>query len=408
MKFLTKTSLFLLLMIGLLITACNQENLDEIIIEDPEYQPEVVEQNNLIQALTMNDDGLELGCLLINYSFELELASGETVTISSLDDFEAAIDENNPDPVVDFVYPLTITDADGNIVDVANIDELGMAFASCIPDTGWDNPSTLPAFLFDELCFDLVFPVELQDPAGNTYTAANEAEFIDLIATLENLAIILPINVLYEGQEVTVTNSGSFYDLVFLCDGINPPVSGGGIVVQGFGCNQLQFPFDVSLEDGSLVTVTDADQYANLVFSGESIELLFPFSLLSIDGDILVIEDIEDLIDALAACGIDIEIGGGDDGPCFGAPAHIFLFFNQNQGTFNCAYTIDFPVQIEAEGVIYDLDDMNEYYDVYGMYNNQIDAISMIYPVSVTLWDDGSTLTFQEDEEICTFINDCE
>ncbi|HMQ49530.1 MAG TPA: hypothetical protein PKA00_18770 [Saprospiraceae bacterium] len=406
MKFLTNTSLFLLF-IGLLITACNRENVDEIIIKDPNYEPEVVEQNNLVSALTMNEtDGLDLGCLLINYPFELLLASGETVTINSIDDFEAAGSEDNPDPVVDFVFPLNITDTEGNLTEVNTIDELGQVFASCIPETGWDNPGTIPAFLFDDLCFDLVFPFNLEDLEDNTYTAANEAEFIDLLATTDDLFITLPINVVYNDEELTIDSIGGFFDLVFLCDGINPPVSGDGIVVQGFGCNQLQFPFEVLLEDGSTLTVTDVDQYANLILSGESIELLFPFSLMNLDGEIMVIEDIEDLINALIACGVDIEIIDNNDEPCSFAPAHIFLFFNQ--GVIPCGYNINFPVQVEAEGVVYNLNNMSDYYTVYGMYNNQINAIEIIYPVGITLIEDGSTLTFQEDNEICSFINGCQ
>ena len=63
---------------------------------------------------------------------------------------------------------------------------------------------------------------------------------------------------------------------------------------------------------------------------------------------------------------------------------------------------------MQAEGVTYDLNSMNDYYSVYSLYSNQINAIDIIYPISVTLVDDGSTVGFANDEAVCTFISGCE
>lgn len=399
------------LFIVLLLVACNKENIDDIIVDEPEYEVEEIEVNNLVSALVINPtDGINLGCLTIQFPFELLLESGNTATINTQEDFDTALDQDAPDPVIDFVFPLNIIDEDGNVSQINNNDELGVAFASCIPDEGWDESvsdnNILPAFLFEALCFDLVFPVNLEDEAGNAYVANNEAEFINFSATIDPLYITLPATVMNDnGDETTVNDVVFFFDLVYLCEGIFPPVSGSGIVIQGFGCNELVFPFNVTISDGSTVSIDDADEYANLIFSGATLELQYPFSLSNPDGEIIVINEVDDLIVALGDCGIDIEIVATD---ACATPAHALLFFNQQQGFIGCGYTVNFPAKVMAEGVTYTLNNMDDYLEVYNMYAFQLDAIEMIYPVSATMVETNSPFEFNSDEQICTFINGCE
>ncbi|MGK0391818.1 MAG: hypothetical protein ACI94Y_004585, partial [Maribacter sp.] len=186
MKFLSKISL-LILFTGLLLTSCQQEDFDEIIVEDPTYQPEEVVVNNLFNVLMLNTSNqLDLGCVTINYPFDFELASGSSLTINSMSDFEAALNVNTADPAVNFVFPIGIIDSEGNNIQVNSNEELGTTFAACIPNTTWDDASesgnVLPAFLFEDLCLDLVYPINMEDGSGNTYTANDELELIDICA----------------------------------------------------------------------------------------------------------------------------------------------------------------------------------------------------------------------------------
>ncbi len=418
MNFLNKSRLFLLAMV-VLIAACDKENFDEIVVGDPDYEPEFVEVNTLITKINANpEDELNLGCISIQFPFELVLESGMTVTVNSTSDFEDATDEEAPDPVVDFVFPLNVVDNEGNSTQVNDNIELGTLFASCIPDDGWDDTIdsngtfTIPAFLFEELCFDLVYPVDLEDADENTYTANNEAELIDLIATSSNLSFVLPITVLdEEGNEVIIENVPRFYDLYYSCDGVSPPGTEGGILIDlseldsancEFETLAIQFPYDVVTEAGELITVEDENQEAALILSGENYTIQYPFNLVDEDGTVITINDEMEFILFILPCILTIE----EPDTC-ASPAHIYLFFNQGQGPTACGYNINFPAQVQAEGVTYDLNSMNDYFTVYSMYSNQINAIDIIYPISVTLIEDGSTIEFEIDEEICTFVNGC-
>jgi hypothetical protein len=410
---------FLLLCLTLALVACNKENIDEIIPEDPEYTPPVVEINNLVTALQSNPaGGQSLGCVTIIYPFKLEKDSGSEITITSNDDMEQALSPvNNLDPVVDFVFPLAIYDHQGEWKEVENNVTLGRDFASCVPETGWNLSVTeddiIPAFLFTDLCFNLVYPVDLTDLEGNAYTVNNEEELIDLFATVPDVFFALPITVLdEEGNEVIIEDDDAFFSIVEDCLGVNiapPIILDAGIQIEGFGCYKLEFPFTLGLDDDSPLEIADADAYFAFLMDAEGeFELLYPFSLLSfIDGSIIEITNDDDLIAALEPCGIIITI---EEQSCENntTPANILLFFNQQAGYIGCGYTIDFPLQVEAEGVTYDINEYADYLTVYNMYAFQVDQINLIYPLTVTIVEDGSTLTFNNDDEICEFIYACE
>lgn len=417
MNFLTKKIAFFFLAV-LFLTACNKENIDEVIPGDPGFQPDTVMVNSLMAAMVSNPSGgLDLGCITINFPFSLLTESGATVEINTEAEFEAATDSTAADPAVDIVFPLSITDSDGNTTQVNDDYELGVAFASCIPIEGWDDTSssngtyTIPAFLFEELCFDLVYPVDVEDAEENNYTANDEAALIDLLATTPSLSFVLPITVLDElGNETIIESAAGFFDLYYSCDGIIPPGTQGGIPIDlsnldsancDFESLAFQYPYDVVTDDGELITVADENQEAALILSGEHYTVQYPFNLVDADGEVITINNDLEFIEFILPCLITIE----EPDPC-STPAHVLLYFNQGQAPFQCGYLINFPTQVEAEGTVYDLNDMFDYYNAYGPYSNQIDKIHIVYPVSVTL-SDGTILTFNSDSEICDFVNNC-
>lgn len=416
MTFLNKFSV-LILMMGLLFTACDpEENVDEVVpTGNPDFETEVVVVNSLINALTVTTtEGMEFGCLSINYPFDLLTASGEIATITSDEELEAALMEEGDFEAVDFIYPLSITDEEGNMSMVANTEELGIAFASCIPDEEWDDAEEyggiLPAFLPESLCFDLVYPLSASNQ-GTDYTINSDEELIDLMATFPNDVFFnLPLNVVAEdGSELTIESASVFFNLVYTCNGASPPVVADGFVIQGFACNNLLYPFDVRIASGEVITISSQSEYAELVFSGEEVELQYPFSLENIiDGEVSVINNSDELIDAINSCGgIIIEIDPIDSACDSDTPAHILLFFNQNGPVSSpCRFYINYPVQVTLGGTTYDINTTAEYFEVYNQTNNWND-IKLLYPASVTMYDDSSIVTFEEENDVCTFIDEC-
>ncbi len=74
--------------------------------------------------------------------------------------------------------------------------------------------------LTNTLCFDIVFPISVNTATG-TQEITNDAElaaYMDSANPVVGLQIVFPIEVLYEGQIVTVTNIFDFYEMVQNCD----------------------------------------------------------------------------------------------------------------------------------------------------------------------------------------------
>jgi len=414
---LLKNPRILLFFLIVLITACTKENLDEIVVEDPDYQPETVEVNSLILALRSNTPtGLDLGCVTIEFPFDLLLESGSTITITSEDDFDAASNQDPSDPVVDFVFPLNVSYNDGNPTQVANINELGNLFGSCIPTDGWDDAHnsngtfTIPAFLFEELCFDLVYPVDVEDADENAYTANNETELIDLIATTTNLSFILPITVVDdEGTQTTIESVAGFYDLYYACDGVSHPGTENGTVIdlsdlEGTDCNfetlSIQFPYEVETEDGELITVQDENQEAALILSGVYYTVKYPFSLVDENGGVTTINNEAEFIQLILPCIIDI---GDPADPCEVTDAHVLLFFNGlNILTVNkYPYDINFPVTLIVDGAPVVVNSGDEYLPAVGGSPFNVKPAEIVYPVTVTQF--GRDIVLNNDDEVCQF-----
>ena len=407
MKSFYKISPVLFLFI-LLLTACNKQNIDEIITEEPDYTPEITEVNNLLKKIdSSSDEGAELDCITIRFPFELRLESGINAKITTDSELQSALGENAVDSAVDFVFPMVIILPGGGVAEVGDNPTLGAYFASCIPDQGWDTAlrlgTSMPAFLMDAVCYELIYPVMLEDDQSNTFVANDETELIDLLAGNDQLFYVFPMSVLDgEGNEVLLENVDAYFTLIYDCESIYPPIVGDGIEIQGLACYHLLFPFDVILENGDTVMVNDENEYAGLILNGQNMELQFPFSMISIinpDDEIIVIHNIYDFIAALLDCGIIIEI---TETELCDTPAHVLLFWNTG-----CGYQINFPAQVTAGGNTYVLNEFIDYFtDVYNGYN--LNEIELVYPISVTLTQGGDVFSFDNAEEVCAFIeNQC-
>ena len=115
--------------------------------------------------------------------------------------------ENNPsseeDPTLEF--PIEVTDEEGNVISVANEDELDELFDECYGDEDDEY----------EFCFDLVFPITVELPDGTSQVANDYEELDEIIFTwFENNpsseefpTFTFPIEVDFgDGDVVTVNN----------------------------------------------------------------------------------------------------------------------------------------------------------------------------------------------------------
>ncbi|NBC07362.1 MAG: hypothetical protein GVY26_09235 [Bacteroidetes bacterium] len=417
MKFPITLHILLLFVAALFFTACEKDNMDEIVVDEPEYTPEEVEVNNLFNALRADNSSgtVTMNCVTLETPFELELASGAIVTINNNADLEAAMEEDAVDPAVDFVYPISIVDAKGESAQVSSNKELGINFASCLPQQGWtaamSTNETLPACFYGELfCVEQVYPVDLIDGEGNTYSVTNDDELVDLFLSVysdsTSLAFILPISVINEaGEEVEIETVDEFFSVVGECENVEPVIVGDGFEAQGFLCYELKYPAEMLDTDGNPITVNSADEYANLVLGGEALTIEYPFTLESmIDGTTVTVNNFEEFILALnVGCGVDIVI---DTTTLCEVPGNVLLFLNRGGSAQSpCRFNINYPVDVIAGGTTFTLNESIDYWAVYNDFN--LNEIEVVYPVTVTVNSSGEVLEFTSDNDLCTYIEDC-
>lgn len=411
-------------------TSCTEDPISTN--EEIEIPTEVEEDhyNPLLDNIENRDDlegGLELGCFSIDTPFSLDI-DGTIVEISSYEDLENAFDIDAEDPVinVDFVYPLAITYEDGTTDELADGEALGEAFAMCIPDEGWEEPDTtinfdgtFPAFLISELnsCYELVYPVSLQDWDGNTYTANDEDELIDLLATEEALEFVLPLSLEGEDGVSTANDVDELFDLLLDCqdqpwDGedneddeeYDCPLDLGGIA-----CYDVTFPLTLSTIDGGEITVNDYEELANAMLNGNVDNFVYPVTLVNVEtGEETTVNDEEEFGAAIEACW-EGEDNGGDNGGDWEDPTGfgnaIFFILASDDFDGDC-YSINYPISVttlEGTEVTFDsVDDVNE-----ALNSGENLPENLVYPVSVTNSDDEE-VTLESDEDFFGLLEDCQ
>jgi len=301
---LFKSFLLPLLALTLVFTACEREaEIDEIEVPDITVPaPETVESVNVYARNNgQNDEGLDFDCFVVLYPFALVNDEGAEYAINEEADLVALQDTE----IIDFVYPLDV-DQDGELSSIASGEELAMLFAGCIPDGGWDD-GFFPAYLisFDNSCYEFVYPISLENWEGETVTANNESEFNTAI-TNEPHNFIFPFSIVDEdGEVISVADIDELFDALFDCNGFSVGDSTVWDYEVGFeyiGCYMVEFPIDIVLDDGTVVTVNNHEEMCEYMFEGSIADYTYPLTLISEEGEEVVVGSAEELEELLAEC----------------------------------------------------------------------------------------------------------
>ncbi len=402
-------SLFLLTFLAMItFSSCTKENKGETTQTDPEVEVTATTTNALVGEVTGRSDGegLELACFEIDTPFQLNI-NGENVTIESEEDLEAALTglEEDPNTSVDFVYPINITYSDGETSVINNGEDLGEAFASCIPDTGWEEDPTgedvFPAFLIGELnsCYQLAYPVALTDFDNNTYSADTEDEFIELLTENPELLFTFPINLIdEEGETVSADNIDGLFELLTECNtGVYEGDTTGtgfdcGFGIGSIGCYSVVFPATALVidVDGNITeqTVADENALSALLIEGNFAGFGYPLTLADDEGTEVTVNSEDELYTALEACGFDFEGPEGDE------IAFLFFIINENPD-FDC-YQINYPVTLDNDVEVNNVESALEQLST---------GAGIAFPITVT--QDGETVTIADLEALEVLVFGC-
>jgi len=389
------------------IVSCTKENIEEPEVIDPIIEVPITETSNnplVAQVSSTSDDVLDLGCFVIEMPFDLTV-DGVVSTIENASDFEAALTNAGEEADIDFVYPIDIIYEDGEMATILSGEELGEAFSVCIPDDGWnDIEGGFPAYVINEenSCYNLVYPITLTDLDGEETVVADEAAFIDALANNPLLFFTFPLTLTNEdGEEVTAADDEELLTLFFECEGTHPPCDSVSFGFGTIGCYEVVFPINVLVVDvdgnTSTVTLESEDDFNSALLNGNVIGFDFPLTLTDLEGNEVVINSEEEFEAALSAC---YGIGGEPNILTLG------LLANDTSIDGTC-YEIQFPVSFSNEdgSVVVVASSAQEALE--SILFNQLD-VAPVYPISVVMAANGTTVTVENDEDLLDLIDACE
>lgn len=402
-----KYSFLAFILMAFFMTSCTKENIDETNTEKEEVVPKVTTESNALFSRSNEDEsteGWDLGCVIVNFPFSVVDEDGLTYEVTSDADFATLFDTTSVLVIVDFEYPLSITLEAGTVASAADAEELGELFVACVPDGGWDV-NYFPAYLIgeDNSCFAVSYPIALEDPSGGIINIENEEDYIAALAE-EQLSFVFPFNLVdEEGETFVVDDVDGLFELLISCNEYDFGDDSTGIDwetnFEFLGCYHIEFPIVIELQDGTMVTVENHEEYCDILLQGEMKGYGYPLILTDSEGEVIEVNSVDELEDALSECG--------------------FIFVNEDfytllsgalpsdsTGVETC-YTINFPIGAEysdfeqgtTEEVIFD--------DLESILNFNNIVTRLDYPVTIVLVSDGTEVVLESFEDLLTVLEAC-
>lgn len=392
----------LLLLAAICLVSCQKENFDLIETEEDKIIPELNYINDLTSRMlpAPSGEGILLGCFTLETPFEVVDEEGTMHTINGEEDLE------DIEFILDFIYPIQITFEDGETKSIENGEDLGLAFAECLPDDGW-GIGDFPAYVinFDNSCFSIKYPITVTKLDSSQVEIADEATFSALLAREDIVFFNFPLELYDEEQTLRTANSSEeLFDLLVECGGWDEDYDDWDFGFNELGCYKIQFPITVILEDGTTVEVTDHEEYCELMLEGRILDFAYPLTLIGEDGEAFTVNSEEELSTAFEEC--EDFWDGGDVWEIEEGWEILFLYFGA-EDSLGC-YTINFPIEVlsydeNREETTITINNMNELERLVS--SEALFFSKLLYPFSIS-WD-GTDILVEDEETLKGILERC-
>ncbi|MEM6376968.1 MAG: hypothetical protein AAF705_02070 [Bacteroidota bacterium] len=383
-------SLFVFVLAVGVFSACQK---DDIFTLDPNQN----DSNTNFFSLAGNagtgggQDTANIECFDFIYPVTIILPGGSTENINSLDELEDRIDQwfdENPyseeDPT--FQFPVTVTLEDNTQQAIQDEDALCELYEQCDFD--------------EEDCFEIVYPVDVRFPDGQTQTFNSEDELEDALDAWEASAdpnseeepdFVYPIVVSFE--DGTTESLNSFEEFEELEDECYGDYDDDDYDYED--CYELVFPLSVQLPGGDVQVANDEDALYDILDAWEASadpnteeypDFVYPIEVKLEDESIITIANTQEFEDLDDECYDDFD--------------------------YESCFTVNFPVQVEmpdesiisgnSEDELYDL--IDAWYD---QNPDEEEEPEIVFPISVTLASDGSTVQVNDEETLESLLYSC-
>lgn len=175
------------------------------------------------------ENGFEyIGCYMLEFPFEVVLNNGTTVIV---EDHEEYCDLMLQGEIVDYSYPLTLTDQEGNAVTVENEEELYGLIDDCFDFLGFGRLDLSLLYSGTEVlnpdemepCYTINFPISLvYDNQNQTEELADLEAVFDLLVDVNletEFSLVYPISLtLKDETEVSINQIEDLYPILQDCE----------------------------------------------------------------------------------------------------------------------------------------------------------------------------------------------
>ena len=254
------------------------------------YARNAISTNQAEDVFDNNEDS-NGDCFTIDFPYTLTDGQTQTV-INNQDELDAYMQNvgnpsggGNEPPIIDFVFPVTVTLADGSTA-VVN-DQMG--FIALIEDCIGD-------VVVGDDCFTFNFPLTVETIDGNTVVVNDELE---LYSVPDAVGFVFPISVTTASGVVTINDDAGFDALYNDCYDIDPCDD------CGTNCFEIVFPITLIDDSGNVTTVNDDDEfftYLDGLGNDTFFAITYPMNIEYADGTQATINSDDELDAAFDAC----------------------------------------------------------------------------------------------------------
>lgn len=385
---LLKTTLACALIL-FLVTSCKKDATEGLIPDQNTGGVTNPTTSNFMQN-SHSSGSFDSLCFQINYPITVLLPDGTDQMVNSDTELFDAIDawyDNNPDSDEDptLVFPIDVTLEDGSTLNILDEEQLEGLYDECFGE--YD----------EEDCFSLVYPVTIVYPDGSTATANSEEELEMLFDDWETNnpnsdeepTFSFPLDVTFlDGTIETLSDEGQLETLLEDC-----------YYEDDFDiCFELVYPVSVLFPDGSTQEVNSDEELDDLIFDwfengDDSLgypTFVFPVDV-DIDGTIETVNSEEELEELMELCEGEWDEEGNPFEECFEISYPITVLYPDST-------SVEVNSNEEFELAIDNWYDQNPDSD---------DDPTLVFPIELTLVEDGTVVSVQNEDELELIIEDC-
>lgn len=312
-------ALLMILPMMALITSCEKDETGVV-------EEEMTTEEMTTQALVMMEESGEMGCggcFTLVYPVTIVLPDESEMMVFSREEIRDAVvayleanPPQNPNPWrplrgfrPQLAFPYDVQLEDGAILTIESLEDLRIVLDDCGFEPNrpwrpgdWGNHGQNGGL---NRCFNIVFPITLAFPDGTEVTVADRAELREAIRTWREAnpdaesrpTLAYPYDVeLQDGTVLTISSDEDRADLREVCEG----AVGDG---HGRRCFRINYPIDIAFPDETTVSVNSREEALTAIMewveanpdATERPQIVFPIEVTLRNGEVREVDSMQQL-----------------------------------------------------------------------------------------------------------------